>query len=123
MRIPFLFLVGALGLPAVSAWPQGPHGAVSLETAVAVSRSAEVLPDAPEPQEPMGSQVKNPQTTEQKANKEVPKSKQQPKRIFWILPNYPAVSAGAIPPRPLPKKRSKLLFSIISTTRRLRRLG
>jgi hypothetical protein len=108
MRISFLFLVGALGLPAVPAWPQGPHAAVSLETAVAVSRSTEVLPDAPEPQEPVGSQVKNPQTTEQKANKEVPKSKQQPKRIFWILPNYPAVSAGAIPPPPTPKEAFKI---------------
>ena len=34
----------------------------------------------------------------------VPFSKQQPKRILGIMPNYRAVSAGAIPPPPSPKE-------------------
>ncbi len=34
----------------------------------------------------------------------VPVSKQQPKRILGIMPNYRAVSAGAIPPPPTPKQ-------------------
>jgi hypothetical protein len=34
----------------------------------------------------------------------VPASKQQPKRILGIMPNYRAVSAGAIPPPPTPKQ-------------------
>jgi hypothetical protein len=34
----------------------------------------------------------------------VPKSKQQPKRILGVMPNYRAVSAGAIPPPPAPKE-------------------
>ncbi|HEY3742384.1 MAG TPA: hypothetical protein VGL53_21185, partial [Bryobacteraceae bacterium] len=34
----------------------------------------------------------------------VPISKQQPKRILGIMPNYRAVSAGAIPPPPTPKQ-------------------
>jgi len=35
---------------------------------------------------------------------EVPISKQQPKRILGVMPNYRAVSAGAIPPPPTPKQ-------------------
>jgi len=62
------------------------------------------LPDAPEPQEPVGTKAKNPKTTEDKANREVPRSKQQPKRILRVMPNYPAVSAGAIPPPPTPRE-------------------
>src|SRR5437879_9503830 len=31
-----------------------------------------------------------------------PVSKQQPKRILGVMPNYRAVSAGAIPPPPTP---------------------
>jgi subtilisin family serine protease len=34
----------------------------------------------------------------------VPASKQQPKRILGVMPNYRAVSAGAIPPPPTPKQ-------------------
>ena len=39
---------------------------------------------------------------------EVPSSKQQPKRILGIMPNYRAVSAGAIPPPPTPKQAFKI---------------
>ena len=52
-----------------------------------------VLPDAPS-------------TTA--ANKDVPVSKRQPKRILGIMPNYRAVSAGAIPPPPTPKEAFKI---------------
>lgn len=38
----------------------------------------------------------------------VPKSKQQPKRILGLMPNYRAVSAGAIPPPPTPKQAFKI---------------
>lgn len=38
------------------------------------------------------------------ANESVPVSKQQPKRILGLMPNYRAVSAGAIPPPPTPKE-------------------
>jgi hypothetical protein len=47
------------------------------------------LPDAPSPAN---------------SNIGVPKAKQQPKRILGIMPNYRAVSAGAIPPPPTPKE-------------------
>jgi hypothetical protein len=34
----------------------------------------------------------------------VPKAKQQPKRILGVMPNYRAVSEGAIPPPPTPRR-------------------
>ena len=37
-----------------------------------------------------------------------PASKQQPKRILGIMPNYRAVSAGAIPPPPTPRQAFKI---------------
>ena len=42
------------------------------------------------------------------ANKEVDPRKQQPKRILGVMPNYRAVSAGAIPPPPTPKEAFKI---------------
>ena len=39
---------------------------------------------------------------------EVPESKRQPKRILGIMPNYRAVSAGAIPPPPTPMEALKI---------------
>lgn len=62
------------------------------------------LPDAPTPQEPIGVKEKDPEVTERQANKDVPKSKEQPKRILGLMPNYRAVSAGAIPPPPTSKQ-------------------
>lgn len=38
----------------------------------------------------------------------VPTSKQQPKRILGVMPNYRAVSAGEIPPPPTPKQAFKI---------------
>jgi hypothetical protein len=38
----------------------------------------------------------------------VPVAKQQPKRILGIMPNYRAVSAGAIPPPPTPNQSFKI---------------
>ena len=38
----------------------------------------------------------------------VPESKKQPKRILGLMPNYRAVSAGAIPPPPTPKEAFKI---------------
>ncbi|MGO9088562.1 MAG: hypothetical protein ACLQBK_25435 [Candidatus Sulfotelmatobacter sp.] len=42
--------------------------------------------------------------SEAPAAQSVPTSKQQPKRIMGIMPNFRAVSAGAIPPPPTPKE-------------------
>ncbi len=79
-----------------------------MDAEVAAASSASVspteLPDAPEAQEPIGTKEKDPTTTPQIANKAVARSKQQPKRILGIMPNYRAVSAGAIPPPPTAKQ-------------------
>jgi hypothetical protein len=78
------------------------------ESAVYVSNDAESasnLPDAPEPQQ---TQVKDPNSKQAPANEGAPKRKQQPKRILGIMPNYRAVSAGAIPPPPTPKQAFKI---------------
>jgi hypothetical protein len=39
---------------------------------------------------------------------DVPKPRQQPKRILGVMPNYRAVSAGAIPPPPRPREAFKI---------------
>jgi hypothetical protein len=39
---------------------------------------------------------------------DVPKPLQQPKRILGVMPNYRAVSAGAIPPPPAPREAFKI---------------
>jgi hypothetical protein len=54
------------------------------------------LPDAPS------------QSSTAAAQGDVSPSKQQPKRILGIMPNYRAVSAGAIPPPPTPKQAFKI---------------
>lgn len=76
--------------------------------AAGVSAQNAELPDAPEPQEPVGQTEKNPNTTNRQADKSVPVEKQQPKRILGIMPNYRAVSAGAIPPPPTPREAFKI---------------
>jgi hypothetical protein len=63
-----------------------------------------VLPDAPAPQNPPGQTEKDPNTTNRRADKSVSAGQQQPKRILGIMPNYRAVSAGAIPPPPTAKE-------------------
>jgi hypothetical protein len=61
-------------------------------------------------QDPQGQASSNsgisqkPQQSSEEANKAVPLSKQQPKRILGVMPNYRAVSAGAIPPPPTAKE-------------------
>ncbi|HWG21839.1 MAG TPA: hypothetical protein VG225_15015 [Terracidiphilus sp.] len=91
---------GAQEKPSASQ-PPAPAG---ISSSAAKAPAAAGLPDAPQPQAPPGQTEKNPNTTERKANKEVPRSKQQPKRILGLMPNYRAVSAGAIPPPPGPRR-------------------
>lgn len=40
--------------------------------------------------------------------RDIPKPLQQPKRILGLMPNYRAVSAGAIPPPPAPREAFKI---------------
>ncbi len=67
--------------------------------------TAAQLPDAPAQQEPAETRKEDPGTTVEDANKDAPPGKKaQPKRILGIMPNFRAVSAGAIPPPPTPKQ-------------------
>lgn len=62
-----------------------------------------------DPQNPSSGQTSS--TTAQGQTSQppaVPVSKQQPKRILGVMPNYRAVSAGAIPPPPTPKQAFKI---------------
>jgi hypothetical protein len=70
-----------------------------------IADSSLLLPDAPEPQQ---TQVKDPASKQAPANEGAATSKQQPKRILGIMPNYRAVSAGAIPPPPTAKEAFKI---------------
>lgn len=69
------------------------------------SETTSSLPDAPDPQQ---TQVKDPNSKQAPANEGAPRRKQQPKRILGIMPNYRAVSAGAIPPPPTAKQAFKI---------------
>ena len=64
--------------------------------------AASALPDAPQPQQSA------PDSKKESADAGVPASKQQPKRILGLMPNYRAVSAGAIPPPPTPRRALKI---------------
>lgn len=64
-------------------------------------------PPSPQPPQPTAkpSPSNLPEAPSQsRAAADVPASKQQPKRILGIMPNYRAVSAGTIPPPPTPKQ-------------------
>ena len=61
-------------------------------------------PDSDDGQNPAAAAPSS-QSSEQPS---VPKSKEQPKRILGVMPNYRAVSAGAIPPPPTPKQAFKI---------------
>jgi len=73
--------------PASSSTANSPAPAQTTPTATqsATLNKPESLPEAP-------------------AMQSVPTSKQQPKRILGVMPNFRAVSAGAIPPPPTPKE-------------------
>jgi len=80
---------------------------VTLPLFAAVATSAAATEDesqnAPAPQ--AADQNQTPAPSAQNA---VPISKQQPKRILGIMPNYRAVSAGAIPPPATPRQAFKI---------------
>jgi hypothetical protein len=102
----FLTACAATLFVSVSAGSRAQQTQSITESQPAASESSSVagLPDAPDAQKPIGQTEKDPNTTERAANKSVSPSKQQPKRILGLMPNYRAVSAGAIPPPPGPKR-------------------
>jgi hypothetical protein len=98
-----------LGLALTIAWQPNPPIDVSTNplfaplmasatTAATDEAPVEIAQNQAPPEDPSASQSQTP------APPAVPTSKQQPKRILGIMPNYRAVSAGAIPPPPTPKE-------------------
>jgi hypothetical protein len=71
--------------------------------AVSLTADASALPDEPQAQQPSP-----PSPSPAPADQGAPPSKQQPKRILGLMPNYRAVSAGAIPPPPGPRLSFKI---------------
>lgn len=61
---------------------------------------------SPSPADPPRTETQTPSGTP--PTPVIPESKQQPKRILGIMPNYRAVSAGAIPPPPTPLHALKI---------------
>jgi len=86
--------------------------AFAQETDAALVASAESADGAQAGQESSGSNSSaagEPGANQAAANQNaVPVSKQQPKRILGIMPNYRAVSAGAIAPPPTPKQALRI---------------
>lgn len=72
------------------------------ETQAAVPPPAAESSDGAGPAQPVQPQA------DRQGKPGTPVSKQQPKRILGIMPNYRAVSAGAIPPPPTPKQALKI---------------
>ena len=69
------------------------------------SPAAQASPAQPEQSKPFGDQsLPNSPSAAASGAQSVPASKQQPKRILGIMPNFRAVSAGGMPPPPTPKK-------------------
>jgi hypothetical protein len=94
--------------PASLALAQTPDTAVEIASAAS-------LPDAPTPQTGSSSaaqqdqnQASQNQSAQASQEKKPTASGQQPKRILGIMPNYRAVSAGAIPPPPTPRHAFKI---------------
>jgi hypothetical protein len=96
--------LGVTLLFCVACWAQSDEQ----ETAPVSQQSTAQQSDAP-PQVPAGS----PNIPDAQINKDTKPKKanapgSQPKRILGVMPNYRAVSAGAIPPPPTPKEAFKI---------------
>ncbi len=103
-------VVGLLCFVCAAQEPASPSGA---DSAAQTTQSTQSTQDAQSTQATQsGSQdQKSTQTTPPKTNaggQPVPLSNQQPKRILGVMPNYRAVSAGALPPPPTPKEAFKI---------------
>jgi len=80
------------------------------ESAKPASPDAQTRQENPQPAQSDTSAVaSNPnQSSAKPVDTAIPLSKQQPKRILGVMPNYRAVSAGAIPPPPTPGQAFKI---------------
>lgn len=101
MRVRIFAVVALLACASWSYPQQIPSPSTGGSTAATQAAPSKV--SSPSPQSSSSSQLPN-APSPANSNVGVPKSKQQPKRILGVMPNYRAVSAGAIPPPPAPKE-------------------
>ena len=83
---------------------QAPPPVRPVRAAQPASVGAQQQPDTRPPAQSGNSTLPDAQTTQPGTTD----SQRQPKRILGIMPNYRAVSAGAIPPPPTPKQAFKI---------------
>lgn len=104
---PILVLSAACALAQQGNSPLAP--ATPTEPAQPSSSGQKEQPGPP-PAQPgvSGSPSATRQSGAQQAQLPIPAAKHQPTRILGIMPNYRAVSAGAIPPPPTPKQAFKI---------------
>jgi len=97
----------ALILPLACALAQDPAPPESAQAA-----GTPPAPGAPDqagtPASDQSGVSEKPKSPSETAGSAIPISKQQPKRILGVMPNFRAVSAGAIPPPPTPKEAFKI---------------
>jgi hypothetical protein len=106
-RIGEVFLLA--GLLSSTAWAQQAPSAAPAESGQLAHVSPQGQPGTPPSAQPAASgQPDPPSPTGAQPVPMIPVSKQQPKRILGVMPNYRAVSAGAIPPPPTPKEAFKI---------------
>jgi hypothetical protein len=97
------------GLLSFATWAQQAPAAVPSQSSQDSSVGTSSRTDPPSSAQPVASQPPAPSTSAgEQPVPVVPVSKQQPKRILGIMPNYRAVSAGVIPPPPTPFQAFKL---------------
>lgn len=101
-----------LALPSI-AFAQAPGNGLTVVAELPDAPQAQAGPAAnasgqqtPAQQNPPQQSQSNPKPDQ--GSTPVPASKQQPKRILGMMPNYRAVSAGAIPPPPTPGQAFKI---------------
>ncbi len=103
----------AAATESVSSEAQAPPAASTPDQpGAAVGSSASALSSVGDPPQVASNEPQNPPAAsapaQPGAQPATPTSKQQPKRILGIMPNYRAVSAGEIPPPPTPGQAFKI---------------
>ncbi len=98
-------------LTSLAALPNAPSDSVAQQPSSSTQQPSSSAPsDAQKQQEP-GPDTKLPDTSKlEQSSAQTPVSKEQPKRILWVIPNYRAVSADANVPPLDAKGKFKLFF-------------
>jgi hypothetical protein len=106
----FVVLAWMLPLWSQAQEPATTPSAPAEKTSDTPAAAKDASSQATAPQTPSATKTESPNSASaiaaaaETANKSVAPSKQQPKRILGLMPNFRAVSAGAMPPPPTPKQ-------------------